>query len=40
MLPVTGVKTDDRELALCLAQPSKMEPFLLLLENSEVWVVR
>ena len=28
MLPVTGIKTDDRELALCAAQPSKVEPFL------------
>lgn len=27
-LPVTGEKSDDRELALYLAQPSKVEPFL------------
>ena len=27
-LPVTGIKSDDRELALCLAQPSKVELFL------------
>ena len=28
MLPVTGVKTDDRERRIYPAQPSKVEPFL------------
>ena len=28
MLPVTGVKTDDRERCIYPAQPSKVEPFL------------
>ena len=28
MLPVTGIKTDDRERCIYPAQPSKVEPFL------------